>query len=142
MTSEEAARVPQRILRQIAVSSNGCWLFAGLRDKDGYGITRESPVKQGRAHRVLWKLFNGDIPKGLVVDHLCRQRNCCNPSHLRICTHRENLFAEHSVSVPKMMAAKTHCKRGHLFDEINTYRHRTGRMCRTCMHERYLAGKR
>lgn len=139
MTTEQFSKIPQRITRQIAVAANGCWVWCGLKDRDGYGVTRESPVKQGRVHRVVWKIFNGDIPPGLVIDHLCCQRDCCNPEHLRVCTHRENLFAAHSLSTPKRFAEKTHCPKGHPYDEINTYRHARGRMCRTCQHERYLA---
>ncbi len=34
-------------------------------------------------HRTVWRLHNGDIPAGFEVDHLCRNRACCNVAHLQ-----------------------------------------------------------
>ena len=44
------------------------------------------------AHRWAWEQAKGPIPKGLVVDHLCRVRWCCNPDHMELVTNRENIL--------------------------------------------------
>lgn len=43
------------------------------------------------AHRIAWKLTHKEaIPNGLVIDHICLNRDCVNPSHLRVTTRRLN----------------------------------------------------
>jgi hypothetical protein len=84
------------------------------------------------AHRFAYMLIVGEIPKGLCIDHLCRTPACVNPEHLEAVTERENILR--GVSAPAKNAKKTHCKRGHEFNEINTYKVPGGRACRTCMN--------
>lgn len=47
--------------------------------------------KNLKAHRVSWEIHYGPIPEGAVVMHSCDNPPCCNPSHLRLGTQRENL---------------------------------------------------
>lgn len=92
------------------------------------------------AHRWSYEYFNGPIPDGLVIDHLCRNRWCVNPDHLRAVTHRDNLLAPGSESISNLNASKKACKHGHPFTEANTYwltvtrRGKTyrSRYCREC----------
>lgn len=35
-------------------------------------------------HRFIWRAHHGDIPKGHEVDHVCRNKACCNIKHLQI----------------------------------------------------------
>lgn len=111
---------------------DGCWLWQGARDVDGYGLLRSGrPMR--RAHRFAYEAVIGPIPKGLQLDHLCRVRNCVNPAHLEPVTGRENLRREAAAR-----PARTTCKHGHLLTEENTYLHNGVRSCRTCrrQHER------
>jgi hypothetical protein len=63
------------------VISEGCWCWRGVIDRWGYGrITIGGRV--GFAHRMSYEAFVGPIPDGLQIDHLCRNRACCNPEHL------------------------------------------------------------
>jgi len=46
--------------------------------------------KLNPAHRIVYEDAEGVIPDGLELDHLCRNRKCCNPNHLDPVTHQEN----------------------------------------------------
>ena len=65
-----------------------CWNWIGTL-ADGYGRVRIGK-KFVRAHRLCWQLFRGQIPDGLVMDHLCQNKACCNPDHLEPVTYAEN----------------------------------------------------
>lgn len=93
---------------------NGCKLWNGALDKDGYG-TFFFRRKNRRAHRVAYYIVNGDIPKGMVIDHKCKNRHCVKASHLRVVTIKENSLIN-SEGVGAKNAQKTHCKNGHPFD--------------------------
>jgi len=58
-----------------------CWEWTACTDGDGYGRFNIGG-RPWRAHRVSWALLVQDLPKGLYVDHLCRNRRCVNPDHL------------------------------------------------------------
>src|SRR5438132_10157018 len=118
--------------RIIPVPESGCWIWEGAWSKKGYGNVRYEGKVQA-AHRVFYMLLRGPIPEGLTLDHLCRVRSCVNPDHLEIVTNRVN--RERGYSPPAMNRRKTHCKRGHLFDEHNTVHEGKNRHCRKCMYE-------
>lgn len=111
-----------------------CWLWTGTIDDGGYGmIAGEGGRNYLRAHRVMYEILVGPIPKGMQLDHLCRVRNCVNPAHLEPVTPRENTLRS-PVALAAINAAKTRCPRGHLFDVTypitNTSRLRRG--CLRC----------
>jgi hypothetical protein len=72
---------------------DACWEWTGSRTPHGYGQIRESGVGSAlvHAHRVAYEAAVGPIPEGLEIDHLCRNRACCNPAHLEPVTHQENI---------------------------------------------------
>ena len=106
------------------------WLWIGAKDRDGYGqLCFES--KTIRAARLSWELFVGKIPDGHTPDHLCRVRDCVNFAHLEPVTHLENMRR-----VPKVVRPlATHCRKGHPYDEVNTYFRQGHRQCRACRQE-------
>jgi hypothetical protein len=76
--------------RHIPIPESGCWIWEGTTNSQGYGsITIKG--KEKKAHRVSWELFNGPIPKGLLVLHKCDTPACINPHHLFLGTHRDNI---------------------------------------------------
>ena len=110
-----------------------CWLWTASKNADGYGQFGRIDGKMVSAHRFAYELMVGPIPDGLAIDHLCRIRHCVNPEHLEAVTHRENCLR--GIEAATDRARKTHCLRGHLFDEDNTYcppEHPQERTCRKC----------
>jgi len=63
-----------------------CWLWTGNVNDKGYGYVVNNG-KRERVHRVAYVLVYGPIPKGLLVEHSCRVRNCVRPTHLRLATN-------------------------------------------------------
>lgn len=108
-----------------------CWIYSGTIVDSGYGHFTIGK-KSIRAHRFSYELHKGPIPKGLVLDHLCRNKLCVNPDHLEAVTIRINTLRGHGPS--SMNAKKTHCKNGHEFTEDNVYQPpgRLHRMCIIC----------
>jgi hypothetical protein len=114
--------IPDRFHRRYVVAENGCWIWIGHSDANGgYGLLNINNGKPAWAHRLSYELHVGPIPKGLVIDHLCRQRNCVNWRHLEPVTNAENL----------RRARLTHCKRGHEKTPENCAGER--RQCRACL---------
>jgi hypothetical protein len=69
--------------------NTGCWLWLGQLNRNGYGYVSVGGRKRV-AHRVVWEVFVGPVPEGMVLDHTCRVRCCCNPNHIEPVTVRTN----------------------------------------------------
>lgn len=67
----------------------GCWEWQASLTS-GYGQFYYNE-KQGTAHRYSYEHFNGPIPDGLHVMHKCNNSVCCNPDHLKLGTHSDNM---------------------------------------------------
>lgn len=68
----------------------GCWLWTGSISNGGYGVTKWKGRTKS-VHRIVHRIWNGDIPEGYVIKHSCDVRHCINPAHLSMGTQRENL---------------------------------------------------
>lgn len=74
---------------------NACWLWTGAKTGHphgcgGYGVINFKRKAYG-AHKVAWTITNGPVAKGLYVLHKCDVRHCCNPAHLFLGTHKDNM---------------------------------------------------
>lgn len=136
-----------QILRdRVEVSSNGCWIWRGVRGQKPFDPTKRYAAmrmsnQRVLMHRWIYQQLRGPIPEGKVLDHLCRTPGCVNPDHLEAVTERENILR--GVSSVAQNARKTCCSKGHPFDEANTYISKSGgRTCKTCNRDSARAYQR
>jgi hypothetical protein len=138
-------RIPlgERLERYRRVGEGSCWEWTGAIATNGYGVIEiwmpdlPRPRVARGVHVVAYEFYVGPIPEGLVIDHLCRNRRCFNPEHLRTCTTRENILAPGARSPSAVNARKTHCPKGHPYSGENLYVQRDGRRrCRECQRQR------
>jgi hypothetical protein len=71
--------------KYIPEPNSGCFLWTGYYCKDGYGR-----IYDRRAHRLAYKVFVGEIPRGMCICHKCDVPCCVNPDHLFIGTNSDN----------------------------------------------------
>lgn len=67
--------------------SGDCWLWTGYTDSRGYGHVRRDGVTH-YAHRYSLSLSDVDLTNS--VDHICHNKSCVRPSHLRVVTNKQN----------------------------------------------------
>lgn len=67
-----------------------CWEWTGTKSY-GYGIFYVGR-RPRRAHRYLWEQIHGPIPNKMVIMHVCDNRACVNPEHLRCDTQKANIL--------------------------------------------------
>ena len=113
--------------------TTSCWEWTAYTQKNGYG-TFGFRHKMHLAHRASYILFVGEIPIGLQLDHLCRNRACVNPAHLEPVTNKENILR--GISPSAINARKELCIRAHLLTGDNLAIYGNERRCRTCDRER------
>lgn len=121
-TSQRAAL---NVLRKVQMGP-GCWQWIGCVNP----LTRRPQCSwrgiSEHATIALWEIFNGKRPKGLVLDHLCKEGQCVNPFHLELVTQRENLRRNR----------KAFCKRQHPQTAENRQRFPNGQeRCRLCKRD-------
>lgn len=66
-----------------------CLVWTGGQNGRGYGQIGLN-YRKLLVHRVAYEEAFGPIPEGAWVDHVCWNRLCCKPEHLRLATPSEN----------------------------------------------------
>lgn len=113
---------------------DSCIIWEGPISRKGYGWQHKGLKVPKPAHRYVWELYRGLIPKGLEIDHLCNKRSCVNLDHLELVTHAENMR--------RAAERRIRCGNGHLWS-TNTYLNKDrSRECRACNTERKRAQKK
>lgn len=110
---------------KVRIAADGCWTWTGTTNTQGYGQIRVGRARVF-AHRMAVALDGRVIPKGMVVDHLCRNHGCVNPNHLQVVTQQTNILRGESPTARVAVTGK--CIRGHDMDGR--------RRCRVCNNAR------
>ena len=96
MSARKRLTLEERLWRKVQKGGpDECWLWTGGHVR-GYGhlMLDNAPTPTGKTtikvHRLSYELAVGPIPSGMQVDHICFNRSCVNPAHLRIVTNKQN----------------------------------------------------
>jgi len=134
-------RVAQRAISNADKQPGGCWISRYSVMNTGYAqvgwFTSESDRGTVLAHRAAWVAANGQVPVGMTIDHLCKERRCVNPDHLRLLSNVENARRNQGGDFP--LGA---CRNGHPYSEQVeiTRRKKSGELrkgftCGICLRE-------
>lgn len=85
-------RSTREALEAHTVRGDGCWSWSGPHDRNGYPLTTTKNCSR-MAYRAWFELTREAVPEDMQVDHICHNRGCVNPDHLRLLTIKQN--AEH-----------------------------------------------
>ena len=113
--------------------SGECWTWTAARTRDGYPrFYFDGRVQY--AHRLAWAEVNGPIPEGIDLDHVrargCTSKSCVRPEHLEPVTRQVNLLRGGGFAARN--AQKTHCPKGHSYEEHGRVTDKNQRICRAC----------
>ena len=123
----------QRFMNSVKVVSNKCWIWTGNIRSYRYGVFWLNG-KRVVAHRLMHEWLVGPIPDKYSVHHICENKLCVNPEHLRAMSESEHYHVHPSRQTQKK---KTHCPKGHPYsgDNLVVRQGKKGgeaRICRTC----------
>ena len=79
-----------RVEKHVNIDENGCHLFTGCLNHDGYGRIGKDG-KNVYVHREVFRKHNPEIEMTGVIMHSCDTPNCVNPEHLKHGTVADNI---------------------------------------------------
>lgn len=91
--SNPPEHVVKRVLAKVAMGPRGCHISTYSTASHGYaqvGWHEDGKRVMTLCHRVIWIWFRGEIPTGMTVDHMCKNRRCIRLQHLRVISNFEN----------------------------------------------------
>lgn len=126
----------RRFDRKVQRRPGGCWEWTASKTSTGYGQLNVGGRPE-LAHRLSYRHYKGEIPAGLQIDHVCRNRDCVNPDHLEAVSSAENTRRGDALTRRlETFAARTHCPHGHEWTASNTRIIRGARHCNACTADR------
>ena len=145
----ESVAIPKRVadrailnvVTEMRVPDLGpCLISTYSTQSEGYaqiGWTDEDGVRRGTtAHRASWVWSTGEqVPDGMTVDHICRQRQCVRPPHLRLLSNPDNASDNGQVRVNGGTGVFCSCGDEKVMREGATYKP----YCRRCQNRRRRA---
>lgn len=106
---------------------HSCWIFRRKPNWHGYGQVGNKNGGTQVAHRAFYEYLKGKLKKNILLHHICENKMCVNPFHLKPLTQREHGILHR----PKV------CKRGHPLTKDNVYKNWKQRYCKMCHRFRY-----
>lgn len=134
LTDSDIARFGQFVREE-----GECWRWVGYinttRRADGSYPRFRVKRRVYYAHRISYLIHRGEIPEGMQVDHLCRNKWCVRPEHLEPVTPRENMLRGNTLTA--VIHRSGMCTRGHpLVPENLKVNQKNGKArCRQCRNE-------
>lgn len=106
-------RVTLRAYTNVTVDpETGCWVSNYSRTPSGYStLTIKDRGEKSEAflgHRASWTHVNGQIPAGMTIDHMCFNKPCVNPAHLRVLSNRDNARRQKGAVFPLGQCSNGH----------------------------------
>ena len=134
--SEDRQKLQANLLRRKIVDDQGCWLWSGATDSDGYGRIFAFGRNQTVSRIAAWLWLGLDLNDSESMStHQCDNKRCFNPEHLRVGDNSSNQL-ERFEKHPKPWKDATHCVNGHEFSFLTTKRNSRGhRICLLCTRE-------
>jgi hypothetical protein len=135
------AALYEKLISKTRQDASGCWLWTGCSfhkrqyaaHRYGYmSVKIEGIWRTKTAHRLMWAAMHGWPTRDQCVCHRCDVPLCCNPEHLFLGTHEDNMQDSRQKG-RHFLSAKTHCKRGHELAGDNMFVDKNGcRHCKAC----------
>ena len=124
ITADIEARFWKKV---ITAGMSDCWIWTGAKNSDGYGHLSVNG-NMTYCHRIAWEINYGSIERGLEVLHRCDNPTCCNPWHLRLGTHAENMRDMHEKGRANNLKGEKHPSAKITESEVRSIRfmHREG----------------
>jgi hypothetical protein len=113
-----------------------CLIWTGAFNNHGYPFFSWKGEKW-LAHRLSWATYHQEDPgPQRVVDHLCEEPSCIQPTHLDACTQRENLLRG-KTTLATLHSAKETCPKGHEYEpKPDHWVAGNLRVCRECARDK------
>jgi hypothetical protein len=93
-TDSQRPALEERFWAKVDMSAgaDACWPWmAAIQTNTGYGVFGITSRQNVRAHRMAYELTTGEVLGDKQIDHICLNRGCVNPKHLRPVTKKQNM---------------------------------------------------